>query len=388
MNDTSLFCLLALCAGCMVTGSCRSPGEPDRGLAPGAAAIVAAGENSAFALVDLAAERVVAHLDEGWEAAGPVASSLDGATLYAKVFGDARGAELVAVDTRTFSIAWREAVSDGTRRREVDGVELWGGSALAASPDGRRLFVASAFRTGVPGVAVLDAKTRAVVGFIGPLVVTSELVTQPPSAGAAAGAILALGARTTDDRPLADSLLVIDPRTLEVLRADDVRPRSTAGPRVQLWQVLPAPDGRHVYVVASDGIFKLDLESRAVVATAALPSFGRLAIAPDGQWLYLTDPGTAFDDPGSGLLYVFGPDLQRREPIDLRSAALNGIPPVTLAAAVARDGTAVYVTAGTTSRGPLYGPQPARLLVVDPAARLVRTVIQLEDWGVGPVFVR
>jgi len=278
-------------------------------------------------------------------------SSVNGATVYARVTNETRGAELVAIDTRTFSVVWREPVSDGRRQRVVDGVELWGATALAASPDGSRLFVARAYRDRVPGVAVLDAETRAVVGFVDSLFVTAELVALPPGVGAPVGAILALGARTMNDRPAADSLFVIDPATLEVLHADAVRPRSGAGPRVQLWEALPAPDGRHVYVVASEGIFKYDLVSRIVVASAFPPSLGSLAIAPDGQELYLTGPGVGFDHPSSGLLYLFGPDLQRREPIDLRSVALDRMP-------------------------------------LDPAARVVRSAIDLGDWGGGRVFVR
>jgi hypothetical protein len=56
-------------------------------------------------------------------------------------------------------------------------------------------------------------------------------------------------------------------------------------------------------------------------------------------------------------------------------------------AAVSNDGQDVYITAGTASGGPLFTPQPGRVLVVDAARRRLTGEILLNDWRPKEVLV-
>jgi DNA-binding beta-propeller fold protein YncE len=153
--------------------------------------------------------------------------------------------------------------------------------------------------------------------------------------------------------------------------------------------VFPARDGRTVYLTSVDSMYRFDLVAKEVLARTSLPGLsGGITISPDGRTIYATDGGDSFNSPGSGKIAVFDADLNPQPPIDLgTSAAVNGQPPSMQGAAVSSDGRMLYVAAGTPSRGPLYGPQPARLLVVDCSTRRLLRAIPLNDWAPAGVYV-
>jgi DNA-binding beta-propeller fold protein YncE len=214
------------------------------------------------------------------------------------------------------------------------------------------------------------------------------LVTLPAGPAAPSGAILVVGRRYRRAQPSLDWLFTLDPLTLAMVDSIAIVPASnSAGPT--LVGVRPAPDRRNAYVFGVGRFYKYDMLSRTVTASAALPGLGGgVAISPDGQTLYLTDSGDSFDTPGSGFVYVYNANLTLRDSIDLRSAAVNGLPPATRSAVVSRDGTLLYVTNGTASLGPLYGPQPSRVLVVDITAKRILRQVPLNDWSPGAILLR
>lgn len=387
MLRVSLTRLLALSAVCAVAG-CRGVQEPAQ---PVETLLVAGGDSGRFAVVEPSAGRVVGTVGPIPRYQDAFSRSADSSMLYVVAAEPGIGRQLLGLDLRTLRIAWREQLGDALdqRRARFGGLAVYGDYALATSPDGARIFVARACREDMCGVAVLDARTRDAVGFVGPLhVQPGGMRTLPPGPAAPAGAILIVGRRDRDAVPSLDWLFVLDPLTFELSDSVSVTTPQQSRRAPTLGQVLPAPDRRHVYLGGVDWFYKYDLLAHRVTATTPRVSNGSLFVAPDGGTLYQTDPGDVFDSPGSGLLYVYDADLTPRGPIDLRSASVGGVAPVTFAAAVSRDGARVYVSAGTVRRGPTFGTQPARVLVIDATAGTIIRVVPLNDWGPGPVYVR
>lgn len=385
LGGTSALRILVAVALLSVTASCGEPTTPVSLEECRECVIVGMGESAPLALVDVTQGRVVARLLEGWRPASPFAASIDGRTLYFDAYSTSSGTQLHSVDARTFRLNWSLPISDSQVSYVDNGVELWSGAGLTASPDGTALFLAQSYRDGMPGIAVLDIRTRQVTGFIGPLVVTAGLATFGASAEIPNGAVLAIGARTNEPRPGQDSLFVIDPSTLGVVLADIVFERTQPG-RL-LTQAIPASDGRHVLVVSEDSIHKLDVLSGETVAAAMKQGLGQLTASPNEGPLYFTDAGTWPYDPGSGQVAVFGPGLEPRPPIALNALSEHGHPYSMRAMAVSADAGRLFVTVGTPSRGPIYGPQASNVIVLDASSGETIAIIPLDDWGVGPIAV-
>jgi len=365
-----------------LVGNCGSVQGPD---GEGDLVLVGGGEQKGVMLVDVGRGRVV-------HSAGPVprwkenfALSPDSTTLYL-IAWDSSGEWLLQVDTRTLAIRRRDALQDVAARSALVGVTVSGSYGLAVTPDGQRLLVADGSYGGVAGIAVVELASLAVSDFIRLQVAPSGIAILPASS-VLPSRVLVIGARQRLTVPSLDLLFVLDPTTLEV--TDSVAVTAPARDKYgTLEQVLPSPQGRTVYLLGRDSLYRYDLVERRLMASVPRPrGSGRLSVAPDGQRVFAESAGDAFDFPGPGLLYVFGADLQASEPISLLAASMDGVPPTVGPSAVARDNHSVYVLSGTASRGPLFGPQPSRLLVVDADRKQLVKVVSLDDWGAHALFV-
>lgn len=390
-----------ICVGCASDGLGGIPSAHETLLVTG-------GESNQLTIVDPSAGKVVGHI-------GPVptyqdASTLseDRTTLY--LLGhDNRGGHVLAIDMVRGVVQSNLALpGDGPIPAAAgSGMVVYGDHAISISPDSKRLFIASAIRGAtpsdtIPGIAVVDVATLAPTGFVGPLwVQPGGLVRVQQSATTPGGAILAVGRRHRATRPGLDWLFTIDPVTLAIKDSAALAPPSADGTPTLLGVVV-APDGHHAYVAGIDpamatvtaqqsvpagmALFEYNMLTRQVVSRVALPANGNLAISPDGGSLYLTDSGDFFTTPGSGAVYVFSGSLVPQDTIALDPLAASH--PSTRGVSWSADGTRVYIATGTASIGPMYGPQPSRVIVIDAGSRRAVETIALGDWNPGLIYVR
>lgn len=376
--------------------ACRDPMKPT----PTGEAILVATSAPDLPVVGASERAVLDAIGEIPAFKGPFAVSRDSATVYLGASDERTPAHLLALDTKSRRILWRDyGISTESRRTVENGIEIYGVLAMTVSPDGRYLFVAYAYsgsaQAGAPtGIAVLDTESsnsgtgsRNRIAFVPDLwVEPGGLSTLPPGPVAANGAVLVAGHRGAEDRRRFDSLYVLDPATL---RVKDSAAVETSDIGVRIWQTLPDPDGRHVYLQTPGRIIKYDLVAHRTVASVPRPANGALALARDGRTLYLSDAGDGRDSPGSGFIFVFDTGLVAQPPIDLRvSAAVQGQPPSTRVVATSAGGRWLYITSGSAEVGPLFSAQPARLLVVDARTGQLDASISLPGWSTTWLLVR
>lgn len=346
--------------------------------------VLGGGETESLVVVDAGASKVIARPGPMPRYKEAFALAPDSAILYISAVGDA-GRELIRLDTRSFRVV-RDAMSVIEARSDIGELSIHGGRAIAVFPDGTKLAAAQAYRDGVAGIVILDAQSWEPIDFIYPLYIPPfGMERLAPSSEFPSGALLVIGAREDDVQPSLDWLFVMDPLTHRFTDSVAIAPPANDS-RGTLRQVLPAPDGQTVYVVGRSFIYRYDLARGEVIATVERPTRGLISLSPDGTTLYVPDAGD-FDWPGSGLLFVYDADLNPEEPIDLSEAAFNGTAPSLGGVGVSPGGDLVYVAAGTGSRGPLSGPQPAKLLIVDAVARRLIETVDLNGWGFWAVFV-
>lgn len=348
--------------------------------------VLGGGETESLVVVDVGTSKVIARPGPMPRYKDAFALAPDSAILYINAVGDS-GRELIRLDTRSFRVVSRDAMSVIETRSDIGELSIHGGRAIAVFPKGTKLAVAQAYRDGVAGIVILDAQSWEPIDFIYPLYVEPfGMERLAPSSEFPSGALLVIGAREDDVQPSLDWLFVMDPLTHRFTDSVAIAPPANDS-RGTLRQVLTAPDGQTVYVVGRSFIYRYDLLRGEVIATVGRPSRGLISLSPDGTTLYVPDPGDGFDWPGSGLLFVYDADLNSEEPIDLSEAAFDGTAPVTGGVGVSLGSDLVYVVAGTVSRGPLYGPQPAKLLIVDAVARRLIETVDLNGWAFWAVFV-
>lgn len=296
------------------------------------------------------------------------------------------------MDTRRLTITRRMRLTHLETESRIAGLLLSGTQAVAVSPDGNQLLLAAAEREGVRGLALLNAQSGTPLDFAGPLAVSPYgITTLPPSPSFPSGAFAVVATRTvigpdTEWRPDTGWLFLLDAATLAA-RDSVALGSTTSAPSGGLGQILASPDGQRVYMATSDQLISYDVTRQQIVASTPRPSQGRLAISPDGTGLYLTDPGDGRDNPGSGHIYVFGPLLEPRSPIELPRLD-NGLEQTTQWAALGRNGRTLYVSTGTPEVGPLFPGGPGQIFVIDVGSRRIVENIRVGEWGLGPLFVR
>ena len=293
---------------------------------------------------------------------------------------------ILAIDLAREKILWRESVADIADRSDIGPIAIGGERNVAVSSDGTSLLVASAVQNGVVGVVILDADSRDPIGFIGPLVLGREGATILPSGEVWPSSRLILAGRRSVDSPRTDWLFVLDPTATNIV--DSAHVTTPDGNALNISHMVAAPDGRHVYLAGNSLVSRFDFVTGTVVATQPSPARGWLTIGARGEKLYMTDAGDGRDFPGTGLLYVYDASLGTLETIDLQHPDFNGAPPVAIKAAESKAGDLLYVLSGTARRGPLFGVQPGRLMIVNLSTRRVTGLILLDVWSPRDLLVR
>lgn len=160
--------------------------------------------------------------------------------------------------------------------------------ALAAAPDGSRIFVANRASS---TVSVVDARSRAVVRSlpIGPAPVGT--VHSPALAMSPDGARLYV--------LWGNTLRVIDARTYASLATLPIATATNA------FDILVSPDGRRLYVMEALGrVVILDAQSMNVLGSMPVPAgtISSMDLTRDGSTLYVTG-GTGATNPGNVAVY-------------------------------------------------------------------------------------
>jgi len=310
------------------------------------------------------------------------AMSPDSATFYVLAELSFPTREIVAIDTRSLRIEWRVPVAT-LEQESATGLSIDG--AMTVSPDGNRLLVQASSSSG-DGIAVVDLHLRVVTNFI-PLASVVDMAPVAANSTMPNGAVLVAGVHQRGPGRYDGLLFVLDGTTLTVQDSATVS-SSTDDRAAGLQQVLASPDGEHAYVVGFQQV-RYDLRERQITDSVPTPSLGRLTISPDGNTIYRTDAGDGRDFPGSGNIFVYGADLTPRESIDVTALAPapNALQVATDDAVPSSDGRLLYVAAGSP-RATSYGGEPARLLVLDPTARVLVKAVPLKGWSPDVLFAR
>lgn len=317
------------------------------------------------------------------------ARSADGAlAFHAGGTGFVADRQLVGLDVRSLRIAWRDFLRDLEARSEVAGLELPSPTAVAPTPDGKRLLVTPARRDDETGIAVLHAATRTPTAFIESFVVPFEgMVMLAANAALPSGGVAVATGRPTTAGKSDGWLFILDGNALT--RVDSVR--LTQGVNHQwadLGPVVSSPSGTKVYVRGPGVVFGYDVVNREMLRTVRIPHYSRLYVAPADGSLLALDHGDDRNFAGSGFLLRISADLASVDTFDLREASVDFQGPTIQAAAQSRDGKRFYVLIGNERIGPLFPGQKLRILVVDIASRRIIRSLPLDTYGGGNLLVQ
>jgi hypothetical protein len=364
--------------------SCRGPTSP---LSNQQLALLATADGDPLTVLDLRSGAVVERPTSGVGVFGEDARTL---STRSPVLYYSGAGKLVSFDLLGRAVAWTEQLGAAQQSRFA-GQSIYANFALALSPDEKSLLVADSYNLGSWGVAALDISSRNATGFIANLRVR-KMFTIQPGALLPVGGVLALGTRlatiVNDDSERRRGqfyFLVGAPMTIrdsvKFLTSTD----SIAGGVVDM---IVDTTGNYAYFTTySRKLYKYDLGRRAYAGSIDLPAYGPLALSPDGLSIYVIDATQSTDLPGSGFMYVADATLSATQTIDLNAAAREGLPPQLNSIVVGKGSAQIYVGAGTSSRGPLYGVQHGSVIAVDARTRAVTQILRLSTWGVRSILI-
>lgn len=386
--------LMAAMIALWLLGACLGPDDdsmPSNGLVITTASSGSSGVLYAF---DPGTGNVDAWPPLGGAVYGGVLSA-DSRTLFLNIGNSGFRSDLVAINARSGNALWSLTLATAGQPRILDGVGLLTGEVMAVAGDDSLLYLWRSVKDSVVGIAALNLKTQRPVAFSGPWNVAAGGIQPTTQRCNAPRAVLILVAdrQNASGGPRRDeAVYILDAQTLAPL--DSIAPPALGpSPAEDVWQALPSADRRTLYVATSTRIVRYDVCSRSILASTPRRAMGLLAVvaaAAADTTLILTDVGVWPDAPGSGLIYVFGQNLDLRDSIDV-STPIGGVPKspsatVTGSAVGGFDGRTVYVRAGSDEVGPLYPPQRARLLIVDLVNRRLVRAVDLTGFGLGLLF--
>jgi hypothetical protein len=277
------------------------------------------------------------------------------------IVGGSLPAELIVARTSDLTPLYREPTSTIVGRSMIESLRIFGMFAFEVMHDSGHIIV-DGMRGQEPGLIRLSGPPYSAGAFAGPFFIRLD-------GASIIGQSLYVVASRTDG---GDTYLYeLDPVSLAV--RDSVHEPDAE-------QVIASADGRHFFLFGRD-IKKLDSLTGDVLAAAAIPvtsQRARLFLSRTSHRVYLVDPGDYRDWPGPGRIYQWSDNLDPLPDIALPSRGLT--PAVAGGVTTSANGDTLFVTTGTASAGPLFGPQPAALLILDANSHAVLKEIDLGGW--------
>lgn len=287
---------------------------------------------------------------------------------------------LLGFDLRTGVERWRLPLAQGTAPVRYDGVAL-ATTALAPHESKPVLYMARSDRNGELGIAEFDYGAGVVTRFLGPTQARIRVLH-----------------RTLPNVRDPDGCLVVgaDGGTGASRRAflwfvcgDGFMPHDSLalpGTSTLIVQIEHGAAAARIVVATALEFYLVDVMTRQILSRSQRPQGGPLVRLADGSFV-LYDPGSQVVTT-SGLIFRLDPVLELRGIVDLHVLPREQRPLGYTGGAVSRDGRWLYLVGGVPRDGASYGPEAARLLVVDLSSGAVADLFPLGTVGGGiPVLV-
>ena len=287
------------------------------------------------------------------------------------------GATVIAgLDIESGLELWRTAISQNSTPVLIDGTEL-GATIVAANPSRSEIFLWRSVRSGVVGIAGFDYNRRKVTRFIGPLVTGHRLraLASTPA---------------TSEHPEGCLVMALDSGSQETLRAflhvvcgSDYQQRDSvrlASPSRFVVQMELLPDNRHLLVMSDIDLLRFDVGTFAVTLKATRPMVAPFFVSRATGRVIIPDVGSSVV-ASTGIIYLLDANLELSSVIDLRVLPFGERPLGILGAEESLDGKWLYLVAGVSRDGPLYGPEATHILVIDKSTGLVEDRVDLDTFG-------
>lgn len=345
--------------------------------------VLIAGTEDGAIVVDLDWRGIIRRSGPRFITQGPSALNGRGALItVGPIQGDAT--VMAGLDIDTGLELWRTSLSQGTTPAVVDGVAL-GASVIAANPSRSEVFLSRSMQNGVGGIAGYDYDRKRITRFFGPvgprfraMAATPATTTKP-----AGCLVMALDA-DTDPGPGVNIRA-----SFHVVCGTDYADRDSipiALPSRQVLQMETTADGKDLIVMTDLELLKLDSETFQVEMRATRPLLAPFFFSRATGRLIIPDVGSSVV-ASTGIIYLLDENLELSSIIDLRVLPFGERPLGIMGAEESRDGKWLYIIGGVPRDGPLYGPEPTHILVIDKATGLVADTIHLDTFGGGRVLL-
>lgn len=355
----------------LVASACADPSGPSTHVHP--QRLLIQGTEEGAVVVDLDWRGIIRRSGPRFISQGPAALNARGELItIGKIAGDAT--VIAGLDVDTGIELWRAPLAQGTSPQTVDGVEL-GAALMAANPTRPEVFLGRSVQGGITGIAGFDYERRRVTRFIGPVSTRLRVIAPLPA---------------TSEHPDGCLVLALDAGNQQNLRAflhvvcgagyaqrDSV---PIALPSRQVIQMELTPDGKHLIVMTDLELLKLDAVTMARTQNASRPLAAPFFVSRATGRLIVPDVGSSVV-ASSGIIYLLDANLELSSIIDLRVLPFGERPLGILGAEESRDGKWLYVIGGVPRDGPLYGPEPTHILIIEKATGTVVDNVPLNTFG-------
>ena len=364
------------------TVACADPSGPTTHVH--AQRMLIAGTEDGAVVVDLDWRGIIRRSGPRFVSQGPSALNGRGALItVGRIQGDAT--VMAGLDIDTGLELWRTAINQGTTPAVVDGVAL-GAATIAANPSRSEVFLARSTQNGISGIAGYDYDRKRITRFFGPVWPRFRAMTATPATTAHPAGCLVMALDADVDPGPGFNIRA----AFHVVCGTEYADRDSiliALPSRQVLQMETTADGKDLIVMTDLELLKIDAGTLQVKLRATRPLIAPFVFSRATGRLIIPDVGSSVV-ASTGIIYLLDANLELSSIIDLRVLPFGERPLGIMGAEESRDGKWLYIIGGVPRDGPLYGPEPTHILVIDKATGLVADTIDLDTFGGGrPILV-